>query len=432
MAKSHKASGVRVAGKSRGKRLNSASVRQAKIGLALAGGGPLGAMYEIGVLLALDEGLVGIDFNDIDIYVGVSAGSFITAGLANGITPAEVYRLFIENESVDGAKLKPEVFLKPAYREYFRRARSIPPLLASGLLRYVTSPFKRGAMDSFASLSRAIPTGIFDNQAISHFLTRAFSQPGRTNDFRQLKHRLYSVATDLDTGQSVSFGAAGLDHIPISKAVQASAALPALFPPVEIEGQYYVDGALRKTLHASVALEDGAQLVLCINPLVPFDADSARRRGKPDMEKLVEGGLPVVLSQTFRAIIHSRMQAGLSKYDTQYKGASVILFEPTSDDSEMFFTNLFSYSTRKRVCEHAYQRTRQDLLKRRYELEPIFTRYGITLDIEALKDGRRSLDAKLRHSRPRVSRNEKLRGTTLDLTDTLADLEHWIKNRQAA
>ena len=86
-----------------------------KIGLALAGGGPLGAMYEIGVLMALDEALMGLNLNDIDVYVGVSAGSFITAGLANQLTPAEIYRLFIENKATDkktGA-LKPEVFLRP-------------------------------------------------------------------------------------------------------------------------------------------------------------------------------------------------------------------------------------------------------------------------------------------------------------------------------
>ena len=401
-----------------------------KIGLALAGGGPLGAMYEIGVLMALDEALLGFDLNEVDIYVGVSAGSFITAGLANGITPAEIYRLFIENESVDGDVLKPEVFLKPAYREYSRRARSVPALFAAGLWRYVTSPFKRGAMDSFAGLSRAIPTGIFDNEAISRFLESAFNQPGRTNDFRRLKHKLYSVATDLDTGQSVKFGGPGADHVPISEAVQASSALPGLFPPVEIDGHYFVDGALRKTLHASVALEDGAELVICINPLVPFDADNARRRGKAEMEKLVEGGLPVVLSQAFRAIMHSRMQVGLSKYVTQYKDADVVLFEPTSDDAEMFFTNLFSYATRKRVCEHAYQRTRLDLLKRRYELEPLFARHGIALDIAALKDEKRTLDTKLRRSRPRLSKNEKLRGASLDLSDTLADLSGWIKTQK--
>lgn len=401
-----------------------------KVALALAGGGPLGAMYEIGVLMALDESIEGLDLNGMDVYVGVSAGSFITAALANGITPSEIYRLFIENEAVDGAKLKPELFLKPAFKEYFRRAKSLPGLVAEGIFRFATKPFSRGPVDAFAGLSRAIPTGIFDNEAISRFLNRTFSLPGRTNDFRQLKSRLYSVATDLDTGQSVSFGGPGFDHIPISKAVQASAALPGLFPPVRIEGHYYVDGALKKTLHASVALEDGAEMVLCINPLVPFDADSARKRGKPDMEKLVEGGLPVVLSQTFRAIIHSRMQIGLSKYDTKYKGADVVLFEPNSDDPEMFFTNLFSYSTRQRVCEHAYQRTRHDLLKRRFELAPIFERYGMTLKVDVLKDESRTLDAKVQRSRPRKTRSDRLRGAMLDLSDAVGELQGLIARRK--
>ena len=53
-----------------------------------------------------------------------------------------------------------------------------------------------------------------------------FSTRGRSNDFRRLKHRLYLVATDLDTGEAVEFGAAGFDDVPISTAVQASAALP--------------------------------------------------------------------------------------------------------------------------------------------------------------------------------------------------------------
>ena len=38
-----------------------------KIALAMAGGGPLGAMYEIGVLMALDDSLDGLDLNDMDI-----------------------------------------------------------------------------------------------------------------------------------------------------------------------------------------------------------------------------------------------------------------------------------------------------------------------------------------------------------------------------
>ncbi len=398
-----------------------------KIALALAGGGPLGAMYEIGVLMALDEALDGLNLNDMDIYVGVSAGSFLTAGLANQLTPTEIYRMFIDNElrTAGQGALKPELFLKPAWREYGRRLKSVPGLAALGLMRFLASPIRRTTIESFAPLFRAIPAGLFDNEGISRFLMQAFNQPGRTNDFRQLKRKLYSVAVDLDTGRAVTFGGPGYDHVPISKAVQASSALPGLFPPVEVEGQYYVDGALKKTLHASLALEDGAELVIGVNPLVPFDGDAARRRGRAEMEKLIEGGLPVVLSQTFRTIIHSRMHTGLAKYASKYKNASIVLFEPGTDDPEMFFTNLFSYASRKRVCEHAYQRTRADLLKRRYELEPVLARFGISLNIDVLKDEKRTLDSRV-FKRQRPSRDQRIRDATADLTDAVANLEQWV------
>ena len=48
-----------------------------RIALAMAGGGPLGAIYEIGALTAIDESLDGIDLNALDMYVGVSAGGIL-------------------------------------------------------------------------------------------------------------------------------------------------------------------------------------------------------------------------------------------------------------------------------------------------------------------------------------------------------------------
>ena len=60
--------------------------KRPKIGLALAGGGPLAAVYEIGVLAALEESIEGLDMNDAGIYVGISAGGIIAAALANKIS----------------------------------------------------------------------------------------------------------------------------------------------------------------------------------------------------------------------------------------------------------------------------------------------------------------------------------------------------------
>jgi NTE family protein len=112
-------------------------------------------------------------------------------------------------------------------------------------------------MRALERLSPSLPTGLFSNAQIHSELSRLFSRPGRSNDFRQLKSRLTLVATHLDSSTAVPFGRPGWDHVPISRAVQASAALPGLFPPVEIDGQHFVDGALIKTMHASIALDEG-------------------------------------------------------------------------------------------------------------------------------------------------------------------------------
>ena len=195
---------------------------------------------------------------------------------------------------------------------------------------------------------------------------------------------------------------------------------------MEIENRYYVDGALKKTLHASVALDYGAKLLLCVNPLVPFDSQLAARRGLPRDRKLIEGGLPVVLAQTFRAIIHSRMQVGMSKYDSQYRGADVVLFEPNRDDADMFFTNMFSYSSRRRLSEHAYQKTRAELLRRYDELRPVLERHGVSIRLDVLRDPTRRLLGVSRRSRRPAS---QAMDATRELASTLADLETALDKR---
>ena len=72
------------------RRIDGGTQRTARtrVGLALAGGGPLGGIYEVGALIALADSLDGLDFNSLDVYVGVSSGGYVAAALANGISPA--------------------------------------------------------------------------------------------------------------------------------------------------------------------------------------------------------------------------------------------------------------------------------------------------------------------------------------------------------
>lgn len=401
--------------------------RRQRVALALAGGGPLGAIYEIGTLMALSEALDGVDFNELDAYVGVSAGSFIAAGLANGLSPAYLYRMFVDSDSAE-IPFEPKMLLKPAFGEYAARAAMVPGLLFESLREYLRRPLRQGLLASFQRLSQAIPTGVFDNAGMDVFLTRLFSMPGLTNDFRRLKSRLFLIATDLDSGTAVAFGSAGYDHVPIATAIRAGSALPGLYPPVEIDGRWFVDGALKKTLHASVALKEGIPLVICINPLVPFDAGHASHEKHLKRRRLVDGGLPVVLAQTFRAIVHSRMKTGLEKYDIQYQDADVILFEPKRDDADMFFTNMFSYADRKRLTEQAYRKTLDELLRRHDELAPKLARHGVSINRAVLTDPHRSLARRMAQLKRRRARAMGL--TALGLSDTLDDLARTLRRMQ--
>ncbi|WP_349742087.1 patatin-like phospholipase family protein [Roseateles cavernae] len=382
----------------------------ARIGLALAGGGPLGAIYEIGALCALEEAIDGLDFSACDGYIGVSAGGFIAAGLVNGLTPRELCAAFIENDAEAPVSFEPSLLLRPAWDEYLARLGSLPGLLGQAL--WQTAVQGRSLLAAFERLGRALPTGLLSGDVMAEQLRSQFSQPGRSDDFRQLRRPLVLVATDLDSGEAVPFGTPGYDHVPISRAVQASAALPGLFPPVEIEGRHFVDGALKKTIHASVLLDRGLDLLICLNPLVPYQAGFDEHARIP---RIADGGLPLVLSQTLRALIHSRLELGLKRYELSHPDTDILLFEPDPRDAEMFLANTFSYAQRRHLAEHAYQATRSALLQRYAELAPKLARQGLTLSRSVLQDRQRRLLA--------PSRLPPTEAALQRLRDTLGRLE---------
>ena len=379
---------------------------QGKIGLAIAGGGPIGGMYELGALRALDEAIEGFDPTQLEVYVGVSSGSFLAAGLANGLSTSEIYRIFITGDSHE-VRFSPEIFLRPAFLEYARRAANLPGVAWRWWSDALRHPTGSQLGELFRQMGGLVPTGLFDNDGIERFLREVFSRHGRSNDFRQLEHRLFVVAVDLDSGEAVRFGGPGWDDVPISRAIQASAALPGLYPPVDIRGRHFVDGALRRTLHASVVLDHGIDLMIGLNPLVPFNANRAGQSSE-SAGKLSNAGLPVVLSQTFRTMLQSRMQVGLAKYAQQYPGIDQMVLEPDANDGEMFFTNIFSYASRQRLCENAFRRTLDDLRQRREILGPLLQRHGLRLRDEVLDAPARSVADGLRRPPRRTETTARL------------------------
>ena len=405
----------------------SKAIKQ-KIGLACAGGAIEGAAYEIGAICALEESLEGVSFNHLDIYVGVSAGAFITACLANQISPETLSRAFI-SRTENVFPITPKTFFTPALHEYQKRLLKIPGLIGESILDYLSKPFDISLAGSFFRLTSAIPVGLFDNESIRDYLARNFKLDGRTDDFRKLKTTLRIIATNLESGQVIRFGEAPADTIPISKAVQASTALPIVYMPVKIGQEFYIDGVARRTVHASVALNEVADLVFCLNPIVPIDAKKLKDVDEIINKSLIEQGLPSVLSQTFRMMIHSRMVTGFRNYQFAYPDADLIVIEPKPTDYKMFYTNIFSFSNRREVCEYAYQTTRRNLLEQAPKIREKLEKYHITIRTDILEDKSRFLY----RSKDNKNYSDSGHETVRKIDGVLSQLDHLLgKAEQAA
>jgi len=385
-----------------------------RVGLALAGGGPLGAFFELGALHALAEATDGLDLTDLHGYVGVSSGAIIAAGLANNISTSEMGWIFVGDDRQQ-FPMTPGTVMWPAFSEYLQRIATVPSLLAKTLAMLVSRSVDRDWTDVVSPLLRALPVGVFDNSPFERYLREILEQPGRTNDFRKLNHPLRIIAVDINNSTEVRFGEQGFDKVPISRAIQASTALPGLYTPVTINNRTFVDGALLRTMHASVVLDGGADLVISINPLVTFAGGRQRKPGN-----LLHEGLPAVMSQTFRALIQSRMQVGMAQYGIRYPYSDRLLIEPDRDDEAMFFVNVFSYTGRHRLVNHAYQRTRYDLLSHASHLGPLLARHGVTLRLDRLRDTRRTFQKSIGENA------HYLHPTTKKLTHALDELSSWL------
>ncbi|HEX8755973.1 MAG TPA: patatin-like phospholipase family protein [Steroidobacteraceae bacterium] len=384
-----------------------------KLAIALAGGGPLGAFYALGALHALSEAIAGRALTGFDVYVGVSSGSLVAAGLANGFDTTTLGMTFIHDESTL-FPFSPGALLRPAFGQYASRLARIPQVLAGIARQLSRDPLHNGWAAIMGALGELVPAALFDNAGLERYLHAVFTSEGHTDDFRRLPGQLHVVATDLNTGEPVFFGDRRHGRVPISRALVASAALPGLYPAVEIDGHHYVDGALTRTLDATFALEAGCGLVICINPLVPFHASGVPKKARIN---LADRGLPVVLSQTFRALIHSRMQIKMADYAASYPRADILLLQPDRRDEQFFFTNVFRYAGRRRLADHAYQRTRRDLLAHASTLAPLLAQHGLSLDTRRLRDPERKFSTAARE------RSAHVRHVTMRLGRALGRLE---------
>lgn len=370
----------------------------------------------MGGLKALDECLVGQNVNGFDIYVGLSAGAFLATSLAAGIRPHEMVEA-LEGTSTRLSQLRPIDFYRPNLSEFITRpvqfsARlalylpgllldllsvlpELPSRLSSSLRRLLDDPsytrlesflmafFQEvSPKREFPPLGALLPSGIFDNSALERWVAAnlaAIEVPNRFADlYRETGKKLFLTATDLDTAERVVFGPTNDHGLAISQAVQASSALPGFFRPARINGVDYVDGGVHRTANIDVAIDQGADLVICYNPFRPYVRPHPR--GSERASHLADRGFRTVINQVFRTMLHTRLSMGLRAYlhHDRFRG-DIVVIEAREEDEQFFDLNPMAFWKRSDAIRHGYESVRKTLRDHAEILGPLFEPYGLHL-----------------------------------------------------
>ena len=362
--------------------------KPSKTALVLGGGGFTGGVYEIGALRAIDLLATNRSVNEFDVYVGTSAGAFVSSLLANGVTPEEMMRVLNRDLASPLGNIDLGTLLRPNYAGWLRRGIAFPFKLVSVLRELAENIGEISAVDVATGLSAALPNGLYSGAGIERYVAEALSDPDRSDDFRLLEPELYLVATDLDTTERVVLGEGEWDDVPISRAVAASGALPAIYEPVKINGREFIDGGIVSTTNVDIAIERGAKFVVVINPLVPYVNDfqkniptvtGSRARRVSDM------GIAAITNQAFRLLSHDRLHRAKEIWEERFPGVDIILIEPELDDELMFGTSILDYGARLEIAKHGFESITQQLARDYDHYKAVAERHGIEISARRVR-----------------------------------------------
>ncbi|WP_139982297.1 patatin-like phospholipase family protein [Nocardioides litoris] len=215
--------------------------------LVLGGGGITGIAWETGLLAGLAE--AGVDLTTADRVVGTSAGSIVGAQVTSGIGLEELYR---------------RQLLPPAELGDTAPLASIGP---SVLVRYAAALVRaRGDVEAFGRVLGRAAVRQAARGRVPTVAERYEQVAQRIGGLVWPDRDLVVTAVDVGTGELAAFGPRGpLAGVPLEDAVNASCAVPCVYPPIPIGDRTYVDGGMRSGANADLAA--GCDPVVVLAPL---------------------------------------------------------------------------------------------------------------------------------------------------------------------
>ncbi len=218
-----------------------AAAERPKVGLVLSGGGARGAAH-IGVLRVIEEQGIPIDY-----IAGTSMGAIIGGLYASGMSLDEIEK---QLAGIDWADMLTD---SPRRKNLsYRRKREDEEFL----VRY-SAGFSDGEIK--------LPQGLLQGQKLLLFLRKLTLPVAKIRRFDDLPIPFRAVATDISTGEAVVLGQGDL-----ALAMRASASIPSVFSPVELEGRLLVDGGVSDNLPVDVVRAMGADRLIVVDVSTPL------------------------------------------------------------------------------------------------------------------------------------------------------------------
>lgn len=205
--------------------------RRPRIGLALGGGGARGLAH-LGVLRVLEDTI------KIDLIVGTSMGAVVGGAYAQEPEARALAARVIQY--LESREEEEEL----AVRRVLRAPSGRLPRWANSFLQYysLTRDARRSSLLEGELLRRMVAALLKDEP------------------IERARIPFSAVAVDLLSGEVVV-----LDHGPIRAAVEASAAIPGVFPPVRLDDRLLVDGAVGSLIPVEEARGQGADAVIAVD-----------------------------------------------------------------------------------------------------------------------------------------------------------------------
>ena len=252
--------------------LFAAEAARPKVGLVLSGGAARGLAH-VGVLKALEE--QGIH---IDAIAGTSMGAVIGGLYASGYKIDELEKLALGIDWKEALSDAPEREDVP-----FRRKQDDRDFLVKQKLSFRDDG------------SLGLPLGVIQGQNLALLLESLLAHSSDIRDFDKLPIPFRAVATDIVNGEKVVFRKG---HLP--QVIRASMSIPAVFAPVEINGQLLVDGGMVDNIPVDVAREMGVDIVIVVDIGTPL-------RGRKQLNTVFD-----ILNQSITLMTRSNSEVQLA------------------------------------------------------------------------------------------------------------------------